>query len=369
MKGSDLSQIKYITILKCKFFFIFVMIFISALSVYGIENENRDAWEKLSHGLELLLENKTDEALVVMNGIINNYPDTPAAEKANEYIEKINSKLDRSGIVSFYLGNMITATWAAYSIPMILDIENGIILGTTGIIGVGTGIYTSWLMSRNIDMSLGRDLWIEFIESVAVSNFQYAYSIFGKNISDSNVRENINIGGQAATSLASRGLTYKYITDKEPSAGRVFTVINTYAWSQYYLWVSLSEIFNSTNDNLNYGLGILIPDLAAYGSYYLWEKAGWSVQRTGIISVSGLGGLLTGIFATMIIAEAGNFSPPGAMNSSIILGSSLAGKIIGAYATSKMEPDAKADKSLFTNINFAPLVSQYGTGFMINLSF
>ena len=131
----------------------------------------------------------------------------------------------------------------------------------------------------------------------------------------------------------------------------------------------MSEIFNSTNDNLNYSLGILVPDLAALGSYYLWSRAGWSVQRTGIISISGLGGLLTGIFANMIIAEAENFNPSSTMTSSIILGSSLAGKIIGIYATSKMEADAKADKSLFANINFAPLVSQHSKGFMINLNF
>ena len=84
-------------------------------------------------------------------------------------------------------------------------------------------------------MGLGRDLWIEFIEAAAISNFQYAYSIFGNNILDSNLREKINIGGQTVTSLASRGLTYNYITDKDPSTGRVFTVINAFAWAQYYL--------------------------------------------------------------------------------------------------------------------------------------
>ncbi|MCK5201438.1 MAG: hypothetical protein KAR21_23955, partial [Spirochaetales bacterium] len=184
-------------------------------------------------------------------------------------------------------------------------------------------------------------------------------------ITDSNVRERINIGGQSVTSLTSRGLTYKYIINKDPSAGRVFTVINTFAWSQYYLWISLSEIFHSQNEKLNYSLGMLIPDLAAVGSYYLWEKAGWSFQRTGIISVSGLGGLLIGMFTNMIVTE--NFDPSDALTSYMILGGSLAGKIIGVYATANMEPDAKADNSLFKNISFVPLVSRNGTGFMMNI--
>lgn len=344
------------------------MLLIVTLHIFGNETNEKDSWAKFSLGLELLINEKTEEAMIVMEEIISDYPSTDAAEKAEEYIEIYTNRLDRSGIISFYLGNMVTTTWAAFSIPLILDVEDGILLGTAGIIGVGTGIYTSWLMSRNIDMSLGRDLWIEFIESASVINFQYAYSIFGKNITNLTIREKINIGGQTVTSLVSRGLTYKYITDYKPSAGRIFTVINTYAWSQYYLWIALTEIFNSDNDNLNYGLGILVPDLAAIGSYYLWNKAGWSVQRTGIISVSGLGGLLTGIFANMIIAEVGSSSPSGTLTSSIILASSLAGKIIGACATSKMQPDIKAKKSLFANINFAPLISQNGTGFMINLS-
>lgn len=365
----EMSLTHYLFMLKESPAIIFLILLVITLPVFGDTNIERDAWERYALGLELLIDEKTDEGLLVLEGVISDYPNTAASKKAEEYVEKYSTRLDRSGIVSFYLGTMISTTWAVYSIPMILDIEDGIVMGSAGIIGVGSGIYAAWLMSRNIDMGLGKDLWIEFIESAAVTNFQYAYSIFGDNIDDSDLREKINIGGQSVTSLASRGLTYKYIINRDPSAGRVFTVINTYAWSQYYLWIALSEIFNSENDNLNYSLGIIIPDLAALGSYYLWDRAGWSFQRTGIISVSGFGGLLIGMFTNMIVAEAGNFDPSDALTSYIILGGSLAGKIIGVYATANMDPDDKADESLFTNISFAPLVSQNGTGFMMNLHF
>jgi len=325
---------------------LFIMLIAVALPVFGDDAAEKEAWEKYAYALELLIDKNTDEALVVMKELISDYPDTAAAEKAEKYVANYIVQFDRSGIISFYLGTMMTTTWAATSIPLILEIENGIVMGTAGLIGVGSGIYTSCLMSKNIDMSLGKDLWIEFIEAAAMTNFQYAYSIFGDRIADSAVREKINIGAQTFTSLASRGLTYKYVINKNPSEGRAFTVINTYAWSQYYYWVAMSEIFNSKNENLNYTLGILVPDLAAFTSYHLWEKAGWSVQRAGIISISGLGGLLAGVFINMIIAEAGNTDPPDSVTSSIILGSSLSGKIIGAYASSNMKPDGKADSSL-----------------------
>jgi len=198
---------------------IFIILITITFPVFGDANTEKDAWEKFALGLELLIDEKTDEAMLVMEGVISDYPDTAASEKAEEYVEKYSTRLDRSGIVTFYLGTMISTTWAVASIPMILDIENGIVMGSAGIIGVGSGIYTSWLMSRNIDMSLGRDLWIEFIESAAVINFQYAYSIFGDYITDSNVRERINIGGQSVTSLASRGLTYKYIINRDHLPG------------------------------------------------------------------------------------------------------------------------------------------------------
>jgi hypothetical protein len=344
-----------------------ILIFLNS-PVFGQDSRDKVAWEKLALGLELIIEEKTDEAILVMKEIVLAYPDTEASAKAREYIDLYANKLDRSGIISFYLGNMLTATWVAFSIPMILDLEEGYVQPIAGIVGVGSGIYTSWLMSRNIDMSLGKDLWIEFIEAASVTNFQYAYFIFGDYISDNGTREKINAGGQSITSLASRGLTYNYILDKDPSAGKVFTVINSYAWSQYYLWVSLSEIFNSNNEKLNYSLGMLVPDLAALGTYFLWDRVGWSIQRTGIISVSGLAGLLTGVFVNMIINEAG-LDPSNALTSSIILTSSLAGKVIGAFATSGMEADAKADKSLFESLSFMPVVSQHGTGFMMNLSY
>ncbi len=344
-----------------------VLLIFVTIPVFGNSNREREACTMYAHGLELLVDNKNNEALQVMKEVVAKYPDTAAAKKAQEYIDEYAKRLDRSGIIGFYLGTMITTTWAAYSIPLIFDMENGVVLGTTGIVGVGSGIYASWLLSRNIDMSLGSDLWIEFIETSAITNFQYAYFIAGAYIPDTDIREKGNIAGLAAMSLISRGLTYAYIKGKDPSSGRAFTVINTYAWTQYYLWIALSQIFNSENTDLNYSLGILIPDLAALGSYHLWDKAGWSFQRTGIISVSGLGGMLTGIFTNMILSELFSINVSDAFKASLVLGCSLAGKIIGGYATSGMEPDAKADKSFFASISLLPMSGREGAGLMIDI--
>ena len=91
-----------------------------ALPVFGDDNTEKMAWEQFALGLELHIAEKTDKALLIMEEIILDYPKTEAAGKAAEYIENSKNILDRSGIISFYLGNMITATWLAMSIPMIL---------------------------------------------------------------------------------------------------------------------------------------------------------------------------------------------------------------------------------------------------------
>lgn len=346
----------------------FILVII-AFPVSGDQTTEKGAWQQFSRGLELIIDNKTDQALEILEKVSTDFPGTDAAEKAAEYITRYSLRLDRSGIVTFYLGNIATTTWAASSIPLLFESDDALFLGAAGLIGVASGIYTSWLMSSDIDMSLGKDLWIEFIEAAAMANFQYSFALWGDMVPDPAVRVKMDIGGQALTSLASRGLTYLSVLDKDPPAGRIFTVINSYAWSQYYLWVSLTEIFSSENENFNNALALVIPDLAAWGSYYLWEKGGWSFQRTGIVSVSGIAGMLTGIFTDMIISEIGGFDPPSAVNSSIILGFSLAGKVVGAFATERMEPDRKADESIFANLSFSPFAGPHGTGIMVSMQY
>ena len=327
------------------------------------------AWEKYALGLELLVEDETEGGRQILQELVSDYPETAAAAKAREYLNEHPPRPDRSGIVTFYLGNMLTTTWAASSLPLILEKDSDLALGTAGLIGVGSGIYTSYLMTRGRDMSLGQDLWIEFIEAAAVANFQYAWNAFGDAVEDESVREKINIGGQTFTALTSRGLTYWNVLDKKPSRGRIFTMINTYAWSQLYYWIIMTEIIGSENTSLNNSLAVVVPDLAAVGSYFLWEKVDWSLQRAGIISVSGLGGMLTGIFSTMVISESFDFEPGQEVSNSIILCCSLAGQALGALVTSGMEPDSAAEKEPDTLISFAPAVRPEGTGFAINISF
>ena len=327
------------------------------------------AWEIYSEGLELLLDGKKEAARETFENLVQKYPDTEAAAKARDMIAKINSERDHSGIIPFYLGNMLTATYSISSIPLILDTENGIVLGSTGIAGVGAGLYTAWLMSKGRDLTLGHDIWIEFIESASLTNFQLLYNIFSDSITDDEVRGKVNIGGMALTAMGSRTAAYFSVIDSLPSPGRAFTVANAYAWAQYYTWTTMGLILESRNENLNNLMAVIFPDAAAAGAYFLWENLDWSLQRAGLISVSGVGGSLLGIFLNMIITEAFDSSLSDRLKASIVMGFALAGKGAGIYFTRNMDSESIKPGTNKTELYFQPVIGPSSAGFSACIRF
>ncbi len=325
--------------------------------------QNDTQWEIYSRGLELLLDGNKEAAIEVFQNLTERYPNTEAAEKAGEKIREIESEVDHTGIIPFYLGNMLTTTFALTSIPVILDTENGIILGSTGIAGVGAGFYTAWLMSSGRDLTLGHEIWIEFIESASLTNFQLMYTIFSDSIPNSDTAEKINMGGMALTALGSRTLTYFSVIDTLPSSGRAFTVANAYAWAQYYTWTTMGLILESHNEDMNNLMAVLIPDAAAVGTYFLWENLDWSLERVGLISVSGAGGSLLGIFLNMIIIESFNSELSDRVKASIVMGFSLAGKGAGIYFTRNMKSESLKKGYKKTELFLQPTITPEAAGF------
>ncbi len=320
-------------------------------------------WEIYSRGLELLLDGNKEAAKEIFQNISENYPDTEAAAKALEKIREMEKEVDHSGIIPFYLGTMLTTTFALTTIPIILDTENGILLGSTGILGVGSGFYTAWLLSKEKDLTLGHDIWIEFIEAASLTNFQLFYNVFSGQIANDDTAEKINMGGMALTALGSRAFTYFSIIDSHPSGGRAFSVANAYAWAQYYTWTTMGLVIESKNDDLNNLMAALIPDAAAVGMYFLWENLDWSLQRTGLITVSGAGGGLLGIFLNMIIVESFNSELSDRLKSSVVMAFSLAGKGAGIYFTRNMKSDSHIRGYNKAELFFQPSFSQGAAGF------
>ena len=109
---------------------IFLILFTITFPVFGDENTEKDAWEKFSLGLELLIDEKTDEAMLLMESVISDYPDTAASEKAEEYVEKYSTRLDRSGIVSVSgFGGLLIGMFANISFaPLVSQTGTGFIM-------------------------------------------------------------------------------------------------------------------------------------------------------------------------------------------------------------------------------------------------
>lgn len=344
---------------KMTAFLLFLIIFSQTL----VFAQSDTKWEIYSRGLELLLDGNKEAAIGIFQNLIERYPNTAAAEKAREKIREIESEVDHTGIIPFYLGNMLTTTFALTSIPVILDTENGIILGSTGIAGVGAGFYTAWLMSSERDLTLGHEIWIEFIESASLTNFQLMYNIFSDSIPNAVTAEKINMGGMALTALGSRTLTYFSVIDSLPSSGKAFTVANAYAWAQYYTWTTMGLILESQNEEMNNLMALLIPDAAAVGTYFLWDNLDWSLERVGLISVGGAGGGFLGIFLNMIIIESFNSELSDRVKASIVMGFSLAGKFAGIYFTRNMKSESLKKGYNKAELFFQPTITPEAAGF------
>ncbi len=290
--------------------------------------------------LEMLLDSRTEQAVVLFRKLITEYPESSLRAGAEEYLIDLESSTDHSGIVSFYLGNILTAELFSVGTPMLFDITEPVILGGTGILGIGAGIWTAWLMSNGRDMSFGQDLWIEFIEILSMANFQFTYFLYSDLLEEPAATKTM-IGGQIAVSLLSRAGTYFYIRDKEITTGRVSTVIHSYIWSHYYYWITMLGLVKSEDLKLNMTLAAVLPDAAAAGTFFLWDSLGWSFARSGLVSLGGLGGALMGGFANLIIGGITEELPEEMVALTMIV-CTLAGHISAGFLTSGLEADFEA---------------------------
>lgn len=317
--------------------------FLLFLSCFSLISEDIDLYIK---GLELIIEGEEKEAVLVFEQLIQEYPDSPYVLKAEVYINEYKNSFDRSGVVDFYIGNLITATYVSMSLPGVLGIEDNLIItGSTGILGVSAGIYSAWLMTRNRDMSFSQAHFTDMAELISITNYQYLYlSVLPDSFIESDIGDRVNAAGTITTALLSRGLSYNWATDNSVYSGMSSFILNNYAWFNLYYWMTVIGILESGNDRLNTSLALALGDLTVYGSYSYWMKSPWSSLRSGLVTVGGLGGLALGLFTNMIIDSAtGDFSSQ--RFAGVFLGFSIAGQAVAVKLTEGIKPQEIKDSA------------------------
>jgi hypothetical protein len=315
-------------------------------------------------GLELLLEKNTNQAQESFSLLLDEFPGSQYAESSQRRLLELQNVEDNSGIVTFYLGNLATATYTAMRLPEIFGYSlDAIMAGVTGLAGVGTGLGSAWLMSKDHPISSAQDWWIESTQLISLGNYLYLagivepYTVWKYPLS-----YKLELGGQLLTLLGSRVAAYTMFKDSAPPEGQGSFMLHSYFWANYYYLLFAGGILEIDDSKIASIGGIITTDLAVYGSLRLWDQLNWSPLRTGLVTVGGLGGGLIGFFTTMILEELA--SPDSKVQVSIMIASAAAGQAVAVWLTREMEPEL-SEKDY--GISLTPIILPEKLGFQVGL--
>lgn len=318
-------------------------------------------------GLESLIDENNDQAKSAFDQLIIEYPDSAYKIKASNFLYNINNKVDNSGMVPFYLGNLSTLTYSSLRVLDLFDIEfDSLSIGLTGLTGVGLGLTTSYLLSKDNPISF--DFYSNIITNqvIAMGNFYYLQGISLENelFEDEVIEEKAFLTAQLATLNGSLFLSYYALKDKEIKKGKAFFGLQAYSWTNYYYWLStfLFDNLDTTNTLL---IGMGLTDLSYYGSLKLWDKIEWSSARSGLVSIGGIGGALIGVFTNLILDDFVSINQK--TYTSIIMGTTLTGQILASYFTrniDKKSPSKVAINNVLTPYPIIKSNNEIGIGFI-----
>lgn len=315
-------------------------------------------------GLELLLEENTNQAQESFSLLLDRFPDSQYAESSRNRLFELQNVEDNSGIVTFYLGNLATATYTSMMLPSLFGYEfDDVMAGVTGLAGVGLGLSSAWLMSKDHSISSGQDWWIESTQLISLGNYLYLTGIVDpSSIWTFPLSRKIELGGQLLTLVGSRAAAYALFKDGAPPEGQGSFMLHSYFWANYYYLLFTQAVLEFDDTRATSIGGLITTDLAVYGSLKLWEDLKWSPLRTGLVTVGGLGGGLIGFFTTMILDDITSVDPR--TQASIVLGTTIAGQAAAIWLTRNMEPEI-VEKDYKISLN--PIILPEKLGFQVGI--
>ncbi len=287
--------------------------------------------------LELAIGGDTIAAEAALRELLARHPASVYAERAHDYLAAWGSRLDHSGIVPFSILNLVTATALTVTIPLAFEIENTLVLSLSGLAGVGVGLGGSWLLSRDIDLSWGQELWMDVAQVVSLADYLFVYLIVSDTL-PSEVQRFVPLGAALTATLA-RGLAYTAVgRGGLRPAGRPSFIGISYATAFAYSLLAMRGVIHGMSDDLYRGLMIGIPTATAIGSYFLWDALDWKAARSGFMSLGSLGGALAGFFVSGIIDYAAG-GIDSRLTSGIILAGAVAGQAAAIALTTNMSDE------------------------------
>jgi len=75
------------------------------------------------NGLESIIQKDNNQAKESLNLLLEQHPTSEFNFKATNLLSQLNQKVENSGIVPFYLGNLSTLSYSSYRLLDLLDID------------------------------------------------------------------------------------------------------------------------------------------------------------------------------------------------------------------------------------------------------
>ncbi len=304
--------------------------------------------------LESLLAGDFARAEKDRGELAGRWPDSVFAAKAEAMMSRYARKRDTSGIVPFYIGNMATGTAISAMVPSYVigyQITNQAVNGSLYLGGAGLGLASAWLMSKDGDFSLARELWIESVTALSAMSWFLLYEAYyppppydPNAVADLSapipLRDRVEFLGLSAALLAGRGITWAMIGPAEPSLGRAAFAAQVSAWSLYYAFALMAGVVQTQDVRLLSTTIVLAGDGGLLAGALGWDSLGWSAYRSGLISVGGIAGFLFGAGVNMIVEGLGA-SLDSSLPSAILIASALSGQTVATILTKGMAEEGR----------------------------
>jgi hypothetical protein len=265
--------------------------------------------------------------------------------------------------VLFYISNLVTTVSLAGAIPSFLGSNDPLVLGLSGLAGVGVSIGGSYLLSRDRDLSFGQELWLETAQLVGTVDFSVLFDLLAPP-GDPAWSRFTGVGAALAATAARIGVFTAVGGGVLPSGKPAFIMLN-YALAYLYTTAFLNGVLKSNDRVVNDASTFAVPTAVAAASWFLWDIARWPDYRTGLTVLGALGGGLTGVFADLVVSRL----VPG-IDSRNLFGIAIAMAIAGQVLTAVLTDGVPQEEPRRRSLRFMPTVDRKGSsGLVVQYAF
>lgn len=302
--------------------------------------------------LELLVDAKWDEAAAVLQSIVDQYPGTAGAARAQTRLAALDDlKTDpapvpasagyEDGRAELIVSQTLMATWVAINLPWAIGIDEPQGYAAASLVGAGVGLGMSTALTKDVEITKAMASSIYWGELWTGFNLSFLTLGIDPELVDSKVFNLANIAGPAL----GLGLGYQYQKQTRLDAGQVSLAFGSAFWGA--VWgelLAVAFVEQMENVNVLFLAPVVVGDLGLVLGTKLAQQTAISRSRMRLVNLGGLlGGLVTS--AGLVIIQPDLDSP--AALSITYLASTAAGVGLAWLAT--QDWDRTRHPELFTS--------------------